>query len=39
MKVDLPWWLTLPPCPKCGKSHVLIDCSRRLPWEVPADGP
>jgi hypothetical protein len=29
-----PWWLALPPCPKCGKPHVLIDCSERLRWEV-----
>lgn len=29
-----PWWLTLPPCPRCQKSHVLTDCTRRLPWEV-----
>jgi hypothetical protein len=29
-----PWWLTLPPCPKCEKPHVLIDCTKRLPFEV-----
>lgn len=28
------WWLTLPPCSTCGESHVLIDCTQRLPWEV-----
>jgi hypothetical protein len=29
-----PWWLTMPPCPHCGLSHVLIDCTQRLPFEV-----
>ncbi len=28
------WWLFLPPCPKCERSHVLTDCRLRLPWEV-----
>jgi len=32
------WWLNLPPCADCGKSHVLIDCTKRLPWEVGTDG-
>jgi len=31
------WWLHLPPCPDCGRSHVLIDCYARLPWEVSGD--
>lgn len=35
MKGDSPrWWLNLPPCANCSKSRVLIDCSKRLPWEV-----
>jgi ribosomal protein S27AE len=28
------WWLHLPPCPRCGKSHVLTDCTKRLPFEM-----
>ncbi len=28
------WWLTLPPCPRCGLGHVLIDCGKRLPFEL-----
>ncbi len=28
------WWLHLPPCPHCSKSHVLTDCAKRLPFEV-----
>jgi hypothetical protein len=39
MTADDPrWWLNLPPCPRCSKSHVLIDCTRRLPWEVASNG-
>jgi hypothetical protein len=33
-----PWWLTLPPCPKCGRSHVLTDCTQRLPFEAGEDA-
>lgn len=33
------WWLNLPPCPECERSHVLTDCTKRLPFEVnPSDG-
>jgi len=36
---DARWWLTLPPCPKCGLSHVLINCRERLPFEIePREG-
>ena len=38
MKSELPWWLTMPPCRKCGESHVLTGCSQRLWFEVSADG-
>ena len=31
---DPRWWLNLPPCAKCHKSHVLTDCTKRLPWEA-----
>ena len=35
MNADNPrWWLHLPPCAKCNQSHVLIDCTKRLPWET-----
>lgn len=34
MNDDARWWLTLPPCPRCGRSHVLADCGSRLPWEA-----
>jgi hypothetical protein len=32
------WWLYLPPCPRCGQSHVLQDCTARLPWEMAGYG-
>jgi hypothetical protein len=35
---DVVWWLNLPPCPHCQKSHVLTDCAKRLPWEVSTDA-
>ena len=38
MPDDSRWWLNLPPCPQCGKSHVLTDCTKRLPFEVSTDG-
>jgi ribosomal protein S27AE len=31
---DPRWWLNLPPCPDCGRSHVLADCAERLPQET-----
>jgi hypothetical protein len=34
MTNDDRWWLNLPPCPRCEKSHVLADCSARLPFEI-----
>lgn len=35
MTGDCPlWWLHMPPCAECGQSHVLIDCTKRLSWEV-----
>lgn len=39
MHDDGPWWLNLPPCSRCGQSHVLINCAERLPFEVPDDRP
>ena len=35
MNANGPWWLNLPPCPNCGTSHILIDCTARLAWERP----
>lgn len=35
---DPRWWLHLLPCPECGRSHVLINCAERLPWEVGTDA-
>ena len=35
---DYRWWLSLPPCPQCGRSHVLIDCSERLAREAGASA-
>lgn len=34
MRDDSKWWLYLPPCPRCSRSHVLIDCVQRLPFET-----
>ena len=28
MSDDTRWWLSLPPCPKCDRPHVLTDCVR-----------
>ena len=28
------WWKNLPPCSRCGVSHVLIDCRARLWFEL-----
>ena len=39
MNDDTRWWLNLPPCSGCGKSHVLADCTRRLPWETGTETP
>jgi ribosomal protein S27AE len=38
MKDEARWWLHMPPCPRCSKSHVLADCAKRLPWETGEDG-
>ena len=38
MRDDSRWWLNLPPCLRCGKSHVLIDCDERLNFEVTRDA-
>ena len=38
MHDDSKWWLTLPDCPRCGKSHVLTDCAERLPFEAVTDA-
>ena len=38
MPDDSRWWLNLPPCPECGASHVLTDCTRRLPFEASDDA-
>jgi hypothetical protein len=29
-----PWWRSMPPCPRCEVSHVLIDCTKRLPFDA-----
>lgn len=31
---SIHWWPVLPPCVKCRRPHVLIDCPKRLPWEL-----
>jgi hypothetical protein len=34
MHDDSKWWLYLPPCSRCNRSHVLTDCTKRLPFET-----
>jgi hypothetical protein len=38
MNDNARWWLNLPPCADCGRSHVLTDCNARLSWEVATAG-
>lgn len=37
MSGDGRWWLYLPPCPRCNRSHVLTDCGFRY-WRDTTDA-